>query len=224
MTKIRDLTSEQLGRHAENVFLFQGRHQMCARLSYHTLSKDPTEPRALRALSDVLCGDLTKQSGWEQLSAAVLEYALRPGGPLPPAERASLVNHLFLAKWSWAFARKRNGETTASWEELQDRSLFVLDEDGYRNFFAGIVDRCGSLEASFRVSHALAGVMGRLLTHKTLGQSAPIEEIFQPDRFEPSAEYRIWLESDTADLDALEKERQKRTPHSLRQPGSGKRP
>ena len=197
---------------------------MCARLAYHTLSKDPNEPKALRALSDVLCGDLIKQSGWEQLSAAVLEYALRPGSPLQAKELESLDNHLFLAKWSWAFVRKRNGKTTASWEELHDRSLFVLDEDGYRTFLAGILDRCGSLEASFRVAHTLAGIMGGLLTHKTLGQSAPIEEVFQPDLFGPTDQYADWLESDTANLDELEKERQKRSSQNPNQAGSEKAP
>jgi len=211
MARIKDLTPGQLGRHAENVFLFQGRHQVCAKLAYLTLSKDPNEPQALRALSDVLCGDLIKQSGWEQFSAAVLEYALRKESSLSEVDRKSLDDHLFLAKWSWAFAKKRNGDTTASWEELHDRSLFVLDEEGYRKFLAGVVDRCGSIENTFRVAHTLAGIMGQLLTHKTLGQSALIDEAFTPDRFEPSAEFAAWLESDTADLDALEIERQRRS-------------
>ncbi len=222
--RIKELTVAQLGRHAQNVFLFAGRHQSCARLVYHALTKDPDEPRALRALSDILAGDLLEPSGWEQLSTAVLEHALRAESPLSQTERKSFDDHLFLAKWSWSFARKRNGEPTASAEELRDRSLFVLDEEGYRKFLAGIVDRCGSLTGTFRVAHTLAGALGRLLTHKTLGQSAPIEEVFFPERFEPSADYAAWLESDAAEFDALEAERQRRTAPQGSPMGTGKRP
>src|SRR6267154_6179392 len=104
--KIRDLDAAQLARHAETVFLFQGRHQTCARLSYHALTLDAHQPLALRTLSDMLCGDLNKESGWEQLSAAALEYGLRPGSPIPDADHAMLENHLFFAKWSWAFVKR----------------------------------------------------------------------------------------------------------------------
>lgn len=70
---IRDLAADQLARHAENVFLFQGRHQACARLSYHALRLDPNQPLAIRTLSDMLTGDQLQESGWEQLSAVALE-------------------------------------------------------------------------------------------------------------------------------------------------------
>jgi hypothetical protein len=210
MPQIRDLTPEQLGRHAENVFLSKGRELACVRLAYHALSKNPNEPQALRVLSDVLCGDLQQESGMERFSAAVLEYAVRPGSPLSPAERKTLDDHLFLAKWTWAFARKRNGEVTASWEELQDRSLFVIDDVRYREFLAGVVDPSGSVERAFQAAHVLGGMMGRLLTHKTLGRNAPIESVFTPESFEPSAEYVLWLRSDTAGLADLEAARRKR--------------
>jgi len=210
MPEIRELTPAQLGRHAENVFLTQGRELACVRLAYHALSKDPNEPQALRVLSDVLCGDLKQESGMERFSAAVLEYAVRPGSPLSPVDRKTLDDHLFLAKWSWSFARKRNGEVTASWEELQNRSLFVLDDARYRGFLSGVLEPCGSVERAFQAAHVLAGMMGRLLKHKTLGQKAPIEAVFNPESFEPSAEYVLWLRSDTTGLDDLETARRER--------------
>lgn len=211
MPIIRDLTPAQLGRHAENVFLTQGRQLACIRLAYHALTKDPNEPQALRVLSDLLCGDMNQETGVERFSAAVLEYGLRPGSPLSPTDRKTLEDHLFLAKWSWAFARKRNGEVTATWEELQDRSLFVLDDGRYREFLAGVVDPCGSVERAFQAAHALGGMMARLLTHKTLGQKASIEAVFSPESFEPSAEYVLWLRSDTSGLDDLERARRERS-------------
>ena len=87
MARIGDLTATQLARHAENVFLFQGRHQECARLAYHCLSLDPFEPTGLICLSDILCGDQLEESGFEQFSASVLEYALEKSSPLSPEAR-----------------------------------------------------------------------------------------------------------------------------------------
>jgi hypothetical protein len=209
--KIRDLDAAQLARHAENVFLFQGRHQSCARLSYQALALDAHQPLALRTLSDMLCGDLRKESGWEQLSAAVLEYGLRPGSPVPEADRAMLENHLFFAKWSWAFVKRLDGRTTCSWEELQNRSLFREDRERYRTFLAGVVEPCRSIENAFQAARTLAGVMGRLLTHRSLGVDAPVEEVFFPDRFVEAPTYAEWLASPTAPLETLERERQRRS-------------
>lgn len=208
---IADLDAGQLARHAENVFLFQGRHQACARLSYHALRLDPNQPLAIRTLSDMLTGDLLKESGWEQLSAAVLEYGLRPDSPIRGDDRAMLENHLFLAKWSWAFVKRLDGKTTCTWEELQDRSLFREERDRYDAFLAGVVDRCRSIEQTFQAAMALGGVMGRLLVHRSLGVDAPVEEVFFPDRFIEAPAYAEWLASATAPLETLERERARRS-------------
>lgn len=208
--KIADLDADQLARHAENVFLFQGRHQACARLSYHALRLQPEHPLALRTLSDMLTGDALQESGWEQLSAAVLEYALRPGTAIPEADRAPLRDHLFMAKWSWAFVKRLDGQTTCTWEELQNRSLFREETERYAAFLAGVVDRCGSIESTFRAALTLGGVMGRLLVHRDRGVDAPIEEIFTPGNFVEAPAYAEWLASTTNPLDTLERERQRR--------------
>jgi len=208
---IADLDAAQLARHAENVFLFQGRHQACARLSSHALRLDPNQPLALRTLSDILCGNLLKQSGWEQLSAAVLEYGLRTDGPIRGEDRAMLENHLFLAKWSWAFVKRVDGKTTCTWEELQDRSLFREERDRYLTFLADIVNRCGSIERTFEAAKTLGGVMGGLLVHREKGGEAPVEEVFFPDRFIEAPAYAEWLASPTAPLDTLERERARRS-------------
>ncbi len=209
--KIRDLDAAQLARHAENVFLFQGRHQACARLSYQALTLDAHQPLALRTLSDMLCGDLKKESGWEQLSAAVLEYGLRPGSPLRDDDRTLLENHLFFAKWSWAFVKRLDGVATCSWEELQNRSLFREDRERYQAFLAGVLEPCRSLENAFRAAMTLTGVMGRLLTHRSLGVDAPVEEVFFPDRFIEAPAYAEWLASTTDPLETLERERRRRS-------------
>jgi hypothetical protein len=208
--KISDLDPAQLARHAQNVFLFQGRHHACARLSYHALKLDPHQPLALRTLSDFLSGDQVRESGWEQLSAAVLEYALRPGSAVPESEHAGLKEHLFLAKWSWAFVKRRDGKTSCTWEELQDRSLFTEDEARYREFLAAVTARCGTLENAFQAAHTLAGVLGRLLVHGSDGIDAKVEEIFVPGRFVEAPEYAQWLASSTDPLDKLERERQRK--------------
>src|SRR5882672_8075812 len=150
------LDAARLGRHAENVFLFQGRHQACARLCHHALRLDPDEPAALRSLSDLLSGDQVQQSPWEEFSAAVLEYALRPGSPLGEAERKRIQDHLFLAKWSWAFIKRLDGQTTASWEELQNRALFCEESERYAAFLSPVLRRCGSIEQVFATAHTLA--------------------------------------------------------------------
>jgi hypothetical protein len=209
--KIRDLDASQLARHAENVFLFQGRHQACARLSYHALKLDPYQPLAVRTLSDMLTGDLQKESGWEPFSAAVLEYGLAPGSPIRGEDGAMLERHLFLAKWSWSFVKRLDGSPTCTWEELQNRALFREETDRYRRFLAGVVEPCRSIQNAFQAAMALAGVMGRILTHGSLGVDAPIEEVFFPDRFIEQPAYAEWLASPTAQLDTLERERQRRT-------------
>ena|SRR5579862_870467 len=208
---ISDLDASQLARHAENVFLFQGRHQACARLSYRALRLAPHQPLALRTLSDLLAGDHLKDSGWEQLSAVVLEYGLQPESPVRGEDRSMLENHLFLAKWSWAFVKRLDGKTSSSWKELHDRSLFREDRDRYQAFLAGVVSRCRSIEGAFQAAVTLGGVMGRLLAHRSLGLDAPVDEIFFPDRFVEAPVYAEWLASSTAPLEALERERERRT-------------
>jgi len=208
--RIGDLDASQLARHAENVFLFQGRHQACARLSYQALKIDAHQPAAIRTLSDLLSGDLAKASGWEQLSAAVLEYALRPESPIRAEDRTLLEDHLFLAKWSWAFVKRLDGITTCTWEDLQNRSLFREDAERYRAFLAGVLEPCRSLENAFRAAWTLAGVMGRILAHRSLGIDAPVEEVFFPDRFVETPAYAEWLVSPSDPLETLERERQRR--------------
>ncbi|MBV8880458.1 MAG: hypothetical protein JO332_10870 [Planctomycetaceae bacterium] len=216
--KIADLDPAQLARHAENVFLFQGRHQACARLSVHALRLDPNQPLALRTLSDMLTGDQLKESGMEQFSAAVLEYALRPASPLNADDRALLENHLFLAKWSWAFVKRLDGQTTCTWDELQNRALFREEKDRYREFLDGILAPSRSIEGAFRAAWTLGGVMGRLLVHRSLGVDAPIEEVFFPDRFVEAPAYAEWLASSADPLDTLERERQRRTRKAAQSP------
>jgi hypothetical protein len=208
---IADLSPSQLARHAETVFLFQGRHQTCARLSFRALRMDPDQPLAIRTLSDLLCGDLRKESGWEPFSAAVLEFGLRPGSRLRAEDRAMLENHLFLAKWSWAFVKRLDGGTTCSWEDLQNRSLFREERERYDRFLAGILEPCRSIEKAFDVSVTLGGVLGGLLTHRSLGGGAPITEVFFPERFIDAPAYAEWLASGTEKLDELERERQRRS-------------
>lgn len=209
--RIADLTADQLARHAEKVFLFQGRHQACARLSCHALRLEPDHPLALRTLSDMLTGDQLQESGWEPFSAAVLEYALRPGGPIGGEHRSALEQHLFLAKWSWAFVKRLDGKTSCTWDELQDRSLFREEQDRYRAFLAGVLGPCGSIEQAFQAAWTLGGVMGRILVHREKGVDAPIEEVFHPDRFMDAPAYAEWLATSTLQLDPLERERQRRS-------------
>ena len=109
MTTIKDLTPSEVGRHAENVFLIEGRHQGCSRLVYHALAGDPHEPQALRVLSDLLSGDGQKGTGLEQFAAVVLEYAMRSDSPLTAEQKKDMDQHLFLQKWTWAFAKKKDG-------------------------------------------------------------------------------------------------------------------
>ena len=66
---------------------------------------------------DVLAGILIRYEAGptvDQLSADIGEDGrLRPGSPLGDADRASLANHLFLAKWSWAFVKRLDFEPSA---------------------------------------------------------------------------------------------------------------
>lgn len=120
-----------------------------------------------------------------------------------------LENHLFLAKWSWAFVKRIDGRKTCTWEELQNRSLFREDRDRYTAFLADVVDRCGSIDKTFEAARTLGGVMGRILVYREAGADAPVEEVFFPDRFVEAPAYAEWLASSTDPFDKLERERQR---------------
>ncbi len=207
MSAIRSLSASQLSRHAENVFLFQGRHVLGARLIYHALVLEPKGWSALRCLSDLLDVPSTRQ-----LSGAVLEYVLEPGAGAPPKVREEIADLLFLSKWTWGYSRHRSGSTNLGWKDFRDREAFTVDEARYRAEFLGpVVDLGGgSLAGATRGAHTLAGALGGLLKHRELGRMAPLEEIFHADRYVPTPVYEVFLAEDTADLDALETERRRR--------------
>jgi hypothetical protein len=203
MTRIVDLTAAQLARHAFNVFLFEGRHLVGARLIYHALLLEPYEPDALRCLSDILDND-----GTEALSAVVLEYALAPESPISAVAREELDDLRFVAKWGWSFSKHKEGLTAVGWEHLHDRSQFIVDEEGYQALVESYASYAGSLEKAFQGAHTLSGVMGGLLTHKELGAKSGMEDIIYPERFERTPLYDDWLQSDTEEFDALEAARE----------------
>jgi hypothetical protein len=202
MAQIRELSAAQLARHATNVFLFAGRHRTGARLIFRALELEPYQPQALRGLSDLL-----DREGTEQLSAAVLEYALAQGSPISADEKKELDDLLFLAKWTWKFSRHEEGATGIAWEDLADRSKFIVDDQRYDEFLGQIVTEAGSIESAFRSAHTLIGVMGGLLEHRELGSNAPLDEVLHPEKFRVTTEYEEWLLSDTAELEELERAR-----------------
>lgn len=202
MSKIKDLSAPQLARHAFNVFLFSGRHVTGARLIYHALRLDHREPEALRCLSDML-----DAPGTEQLSAAVLEYALALEPAIPDPPRRILDDLLFQSKWSWGFSRHHSGEPHLLGEAFKNRHDFDVDNQRYQEFLDGVVGLAGSLDQALRGAHTLCGSMGGLLVHQTHGAKAPLDAIFETEAFVPTSQYAEWLETDTHELDALEKAR-----------------
>jgi hypothetical protein len=203
MARIADLPVEQLARHAANVFIFQGRNPLGARLIYEAVLRDPYHPDALRCLSDFL-----DYQGTEGLSAAVLEHLLTLGARLSPAQRGKLDDLRFFLKWVWGFSRHRSGATDLPGEAFGDRSQFDVDESRYRAWLAATVGPTGSLEGACHAAHTLVGVIGGLLRHRSLGEKAPWEELFHPDHFSHTPAYAGWLEETTEKLDALERQRQ----------------
>ena len=178
----------QLARHAENVFLFQGRHVLGARLIYHALLLDPKNWSALQRLSDFM-----DSKGTEQLSAAVLEYMLAPDVGALPEVRQEVDNLLFLCKWTWGFSRHRSGRPDLAGEDFRDRRAFTVDEARYRQEFLDPVVSLGggSLAGAVRATHALAGRLGGLLRHREYTRNVPLEEIFHPERYVRTPEYDL---------------------------------
>jgi hypothetical protein len=204
MARIAELSVAQLARHAANVFIFQGRNLLGARLIYEAVLQGPSHPDALRCLSDFLdC------QGTEGLSAAVLEYLLTLTSRLTPAQRGKLDDLRFFLKWVWGFSRHRSGATDLPGAAFEDRSQFDVAESRYRAWLANTVGPAGSLERACHAAHTLVGVIGGLLSHRSLGENAPWEELFHPDHFSHTPAYPGWLEETTEKLDELERQRQR---------------
>ncbi len=203
---IEQLSAQQVARHAFNVFLFSGRHQTGAKLIYHALRLDQANAEALRCLSDLMDAD-----GTEVFSGVVLEYALSESTGITGEDRRVLDDLHFLAKWSWGFARHQSGNPHLGQEAFTDRAAFVVEEDRYREFLAQVVNPAGSLPDGFKAAHTLCGAMAGFLTHREFGGKAGIEESVHPDRFSETPAYREWLKTSTDELDALERERQKKS-------------
>jgi len=207
MPQIKDLTAPQLARHAFNVFLFQGRHVTGARLVYHALVLNFNEPEALRCLSD-----FHDHKGTEQLSAAVMDYALAPTTPVPEDFRRPMDELRFRCIWMWGRSRHDSDRKDLAADDFRDRSRFKVDEVGYKEFVEPVIKLGGSLEGAVRGAHTLTGAMGGLLTHNQYGAKSPLEEIFHVERFHRTPEYDRWLREDTAPLDALERKRREPSP------------
>jgi len=203
--KISQLNAAQLAQHAFNVFLFSGRHVTGGRLIYHCLTQDSYQHQALRCLSDFLDSE-----GTEVFSAVVLEYALSPVSTISSEERRKLDDLHFLAKWSWGFSRHISGQPHLAGDAFKDRAQFDVDSDRYSVFVGDFVKHAGSLQLAFKAAHTLCGAMSGILVHEQFGNRAPIEEVFNSERFYPSSEYSSWLLSRTDELDDLEDERRRR--------------
>jgi len=203
MAQIKDLSAPQLARHAFNMFLHQGRHVTGARLIYHALVLNFNEPEGLRCLSD-----FHDNKGTEQLSAAVLDYALAPTTPVPDDFRREMDELRFRCIWMWGRSRHDSGRKDLAADDFRDRSRFKVDEVGYKEFVEPVIKLGGSLEGAVRGAHTLTGAMGGLLTHNQYGAKAPLEEIFYLERFHRLPAYDQWLREDTAPLDAIERWRQ----------------
>jgi hypothetical protein len=206
MATIGQLTAQQLARHAFNVFLFSGRHQTGARLIYRALELDPRDAQALRCLSDLLDAD-----GTHVFSGTVLEYALSETTGIAGDEREVLDSLRFLAKWSWGFSRHKSGESHLAQEAFADRSMFIVDEERYKEFLAQLIGSAGSLQKAFESAHALCGAMAGFLLHREHGGTAGLEESLHPERFVRTDAYSQWLHGGTEELDALEVARQKKS-------------
>jgi hypothetical protein len=203
---IHQLSPQQVARHAFNVFLFSGRHQTGAKLIYHALNINPKNADALRCLSDFMDAD-----GTQVFSGVVLEYALSESTGIAGEDRRMLDDLRFLAKWSWGFSRHQSGTPHLGQEAFADRSAFVVEEDRYGEFLTQVIDPAGSLQNGFKAAHTLCGAMAGFLTHQKFGGEAGIEESMHPDRFSQTSAYAEWLKTSTDELDALERERQKKS-------------
>jgi len=208
---MRELSVDQTAKYALNLFIHSGRHLTGAKLIYHALVIDPKHPEALRNLSDFM-----DTEGTEDISAVVLEYALHVQTGITGDERDMLNNLLFLAKWAWGFSSHKSGRTDLSQEEFARHAEFDFDEESYADFLGGITDLAGSLENSFRAAHTLCGAMAGFLEHNELGAEVDVDSCFEPDNFSVTADYNDWLDSNTTELDEMEKE--------LHQPQQSKKP
>ena len=201
---IGNLSAKELARHAFNVFLFAGRHQSGARLIYRALDLSPYDALALRCLSDLLDND-----GTQIFSAIVLEYALADNSPISLNDRAELDYLRFFSQWSWGFAHHKSGETNLAQDAFVARSDFVLDEAAYAQFLSPILQINPSAEAGFQAAHRFCGVLAGFLA--PIQDKAGLEGCFEPNNFQTTPAYELWLQESTAEFDALEKARQEQS-------------
>lgn len=205
MTRIGDLSADELARHAFNVFLYQGRTQRGGRLAYHALTLDPRNAAALRSLSDLL-----DQPGTEVLAAVVMEYVMDPASGFRDDEKAALDAVLFRARWWWGFAKHDSGQKDLTAGDFEDRSRFRLDEERYRAFLGRVVGPSGGLEQAARAAHLLMGTVSGLMAHVEKGDHVELPDLLQPERFERTPAYDAFLDSPLGDLEKLEIARQEK--------------
>jgi hypothetical protein len=194
--RLRELDADALARHAWNLFLYQGRTQLGARLIYRALELEPDHPVALRSLSDFL-----DQPGTEVLAAAVLEHAMATV-PSPAFEEL-----LFRARWWWGFAAHDSGSTSLNPQDFEDRGRFTLDEPRYRAFLADV----GPVDSASRAAWRMVGVVSGMIRHRQKGEEVGLADLHDPAVLEPTAEYEQWLDSEPDPrLEGMERARQER--------------
>ncbi len=188
MTRIADLSADQLAHHALNIFIAQGRHVEGARVIYRALQLDPHHPGALRCLSDFLAHE-----GTEPFAAATLEHALSGAVPLADDARRMLDDLRFLDIWSWGFSRHVSGEA----------HLIVFDGPAYAAFLNTVTEPAGSLQGAFQAAVRICGLMSGLLRHAEKDNPA-FDDVLGSSAFVETEAYPAWLASPTDDLDTLD--------------------
>lgn len=200
MPQIKDLSASQLAYHASQALTLRGRAELCARLTYHALVLNPNEPKGLTVLVSYF-----DQDKFENFSAVVLEYACSSECSISAEDKAEFEELRFQVKWFWGFSHRLDGQKFLRFADFANRSDFVVEEERYQEWLVRpLVKTAGSLTKAMRAAHTLLGCSGELLSHKQLGRKALFEEVYFPERFNRSPEYKEWLNSTTADLPTLE--------------------
>ncbi len=164
--RVKDVAAANISQAAIKLLQKDGRTPSAMRLLYRTLELDPANPQALLMLAENFrrAQSTPKPTNDEALAGLVIEFALDPKTPLPPASKPGFEQARSSIMTAWGFAMPHGKDVE-------------LDHIGYMQHISQQLSKFGgSVQKGFLSALAMVGVKAGVIDPKNGSHTRTYEE------------------------------------------------
>jgi len=199
MTKIKDLTSEELSRLARTVEFGEGEFATVGKLAYYSMVLDDKPVAGFKYLLPMIAG--LPLDGHDILVPAVCEYAcslLQDAEDVEPSE--SFSRKLILQRYLIGLYTPNSPDLELS--PLDSIESFSFDQKKHQDLIQKCTNGTGDLSLAWKAYRWSTGLNAGAIKHKTLGSNVPLEKLLEEndEEFLTTDEFNLFLEQSSITL------------------------